>query len=65
MEESIGQVRGILLVFFQGMPSDMLSPFTFIKLSETHWNATQSLKKYALYQLSLKGDTKPHNSNCF
>ena len=44
MEESIGQVRATLLVFLQGMPSDMLGPFIFIKLSVTHQNATQSLK---------------------
>lgn len=53
-------------MFFQGMPSDMLSPFIFIKPSETHWNATQSLKKYALYQLSLERGYKTLiNSNCF
>lgn len=54
-EESIGQVRATLLVFFQGMASDMLSPFIFIKLSVTHWNATQSLKNMLFINCLWKG----------
>ena len=54
-EESIGQVRATLLVFFQGMTSDMLSPFIFIKLSVTHWNATQSLKNMLFINCLWKG----------